>query len=104
MNSKISNVMNMNERDLEKLSKAEPITMLLKQKKSKKVRNHEDLLDNDPFKDEVSQPVAQREPAKRIKPRDPKTGRFVRINPEVPKPPKLKMAVRTRSTTSAYSK
>ena len=33
--------------------------MLLKQNKSKKVRNHEDLLDNDPFKNEVSQPVPQ---------------------------------------------
>ena len=74
----------MNERDLEKLSKSELIKMLLKQKKLKKVRNHENLLDNNPFKDEV----AQREPAKRIKPRDPKTGRFVRINPEVPKPSK----------------
>ena len=51
--------MNMNERDLKKLSKAELIKMLLKQKKSKKVRNHEDLLDNNPFKDEVSQPVPQ---------------------------------------------
>ena len=51
--------------------------MLLKQRKSKKVHNHEDLLDNDPFKDEVAKPVAQREPAKCIKPRDPKTGRFV---------------------------
>ena len=79
----------MNERDLEKLSKSELIKMLLKQKKSKKVHNHEDLLDNDPFKDEVAQRVAQREPAKRIKPRDPKTGRFVRINPEVPKQPAL---------------
>ena len=51
--------MNMNERDLEKLSKSELIKMLLKQKKSKKARNHEDLLDNNPFKDKV----AQREPA-----------------------------------------
>ena len=51
----------MNERDLEKLSKSELIKLLLKQKKSKKVHNHEDLLDNDPFKDEVAQ-----EPAKRI--------------------------------------
>ena len=42
--------------------------MLLKQKESKKVRNHEDLLNNDPFKDEV----AQREPAKCIKPLKPK--------------------------------
>ena len=49
--------MNMNKRDLKKLSKSELIKMLLKQKKSKKVCNHEDLLDNDPFKDEVSQPI-----------------------------------------------
>ena len=48
--------MSMNKRDLKKLSKSELIKMLLKQKKSKKVRNHEDLLDNDPFKDEVPQP------------------------------------------------
>ena len=74
----------MNERHLEKLSKSELIKMLLKQKKSNKVRNHEDLLDNDPFKDEVAQ-----EPAKRIKLRDPITGQFVKINPEVPKPPTL---------------
>ena len=61
----------MNKRDLKKLSKSELIKMLLKQKKSKKVRNHEDLLDNDPFKDEVSQPVSQpitlpQKPARRI--------------------------------------
>ena len=66
MNSKISNIMNMNERDPEKLSKAELIKMLLKQKKkkSKKVRNHEDLFDNDAFKDEVSQPVPPPPPIK----------------------------------------
>ena len=45
--------MGMNKGDLEKLSKSELIKLLLKQKKSKKVRNHEDLLDSDPFKDEV---------------------------------------------------
>ena len=59
--------------------------MLLKQKKSKKVRNHEDLFNNDPFKDEVT----QREPAKHIKLRDPIMGRFVKIDPEVPKQPTL---------------
>ena len=53
--------------DMEKkLSKGQLIKLLLKQKKSKKVRNHEDLLDNNPFKDEVAQ-----EPAKRIKPPKP---------------------------------
>ena len=40
--------------------------MLFKQKKSKKVSNHEDLLNNDPFKDEVAQ-----EPGKRIEPPKP---------------------------------
>ena len=58
--------MDMNERDLEKLSKSELIKLLLKQKKSMKVHNHEDLLDNDPFKNEVAQ-----EPAKHIKPPKP---------------------------------
>ena len=58
--------MDMNERGLEKLSKSELIKLLSKQKKSKKVRNHEDLLDNDPFRNEVAQ-----EPAKHIKPPKP---------------------------------
>ena len=56
----------MEKKDLKKLTKGQLIKLLLKQKKSKKVRNHEDLLDNDPFKDEVAQ-----EPAKRIKPPKP---------------------------------
>ena len=56
----------MEKKDLEKLTKEQLIKLLLKQKKSKKVRNHEDLLDNNPFKDEVAQ-----EPAKRIKPPKP---------------------------------
>ena len=53
-------------KDLKKLTKGQLIKLLLKQKKLKKVSNHEDLLDNDPFKDEVAQ-----EPAKRIKPPKP---------------------------------
>ena len=53
----------MEKEDLKKLSKRQLIRLLLKQKKSKKVSNHEDLLDNNPFKDEVAQ-----EPTKRIKP------------------------------------
>ena len=57
----------MNKRDLNKLSNSELIKMLLKQKKSKKVRNHEDLLDNDPFKDEVPQLITLlQKPARRI--------------------------------------
>ena len=58
----------MNKSDLMKLSKSQPIKLLLKQEKSKKVSNHEDLLDNDPFKDEVAQ---------RIKPTPPpRTGKW----------------------------
>ena len=51
--------MDMEKEYLKKLSKGQLIKLLLKQKKSKKVSNHEDLLDNEPFKDEVVQ-----EPAK----------------------------------------
>ena len=44
----------------------------------KKVSNHEDLLDNDPFKDEVAQ-----EPTKRIKPTPPpRTGKWESIKPK----------------------
>ena len=49
--------------------------MLLKQKESKKVSNHNDLLDNDPFKDEVAQ-----EPVKHIKP--PRTGKWESVTPK----------------------
>ena len=51
--------MDMEKKDLKRLTKGQLIKLLLKQKKSKKVSNHEDLLDNDPFKNEVAQ-----EPAK----------------------------------------
>ena len=51
--------MDMEKENLKKLSKGQLIRLLLKQKKSKMVSNHEDLLDNNPFKDEVAQ-----EPAK----------------------------------------
>ena len=88
----------MDERDLEKLSKSELIKMLLKQKKSKNVRNHGDLLDNDPFNHEV----VQQEPVKHIKPRDLKTGRFVRISLEVPKPPKQPTLPRLRDAKGRF--
>ena len=45
----------MEKKDLKKLTKGQLIKLLLKQKKSKKVSNHEDLLNNNPFKDEVAQ-------------------------------------------------
>ena len=64
----------MNKSDLKKLSKSQLIKMLLKQEKSKKVRNHENLLDNNPFKDEVAQ---------RIKPTPPpRTGKWENVKPK----------------------
>ena len=49
----------MEKTDLKKFTKGQLIKLILKLKKSKKVSNHEDLLNNNPFKDEVAQ-----EPAK----------------------------------------
>ena len=62
--------MDMEKEYLKKLSKGQLIKQLLKQKESKKVSNHEDLLDNNPFKDEVAQ-----EPAKPRTDRPPKPTR-----------------------------
>ena len=56
----------MERKDLKKLTKGQLIKLL-----SKKVSNHEDLLDNDPFKDEVAQ-----EPTK------PRTGKWESIKPK----------------------
>ena len=68
----------MEKKDLEKLTKEQLIKLLLKQKKSKKVSNHEDLLDNDPFKDQVAE-----EPAKCIKPPPPlRTGKWESVKPK----------------------
>ena len=46
--------MDMEKKYLKKLSKGQLIKLLLKQNKSKKVSNHEDLLNNNAFKDEVA--------------------------------------------------
>ena len=68
----------MEKKDLKKLTKGQLIKLLLKQKKSKKVSNHEDLLDSDPFKDKVAQ-----EPTKRIKPNPPpRTGKWESVKPK----------------------
>ena len=56
----------MEKKDLKKLTKGQLIKLL-----SKKVSNHKDLLDNDPFKDEVAQ-----EPTK------PRTGKWESIKPK----------------------
>ena len=59
----------MEKKSLKKLTKSQLIKLLLKE-----VSNHEDLLDNDPFKDEVAQ---------RIKPTPPpRTGKWESIKPK----------------------
>ena len=60
----------MEKKDLKKLTKGQLIKLLLK-----KVSNHEDLLDNDPFKDEVAQ-----EPTKPTPP--PRTGKWESVKPK----------------------
>ena len=63
----------MEKKDLKKLTKGQLIKLLLK-----KVSNHEDLLDNDLFKDEVAQ-----EPIKHIKPTPPqRTGKWESVKPK----------------------
>ena len=60
----------MEKRDLKKLTKGQLIKLLLK-----KASNHEDVLDNDPFKDEVAQ-----EPTKPTPP--PRTGKWESVKPK----------------------
>ena len=63
----------MEKKDLKKLAEGQLIKLLLK-----KVSNHVDLLDNDPFKDEVTQ-----DPTKRIKPTPPpRTGTWENVKPK----------------------
>ena len=63
----------MEKKDLKKLTEGQLIKLLLK-----KVSNHEDLLDNDSFKNKVAQ-----EPAKRIKPTTPpRTGKWESVKPK----------------------
>ena len=60
----------MGKKDLKKLTQGQLIKLLLK-----KVSNHEDLLDNDPFKDKVAQ-----EPTKPTPP--PRTGKWESVKPK----------------------
>ena len=60
----------MEKKDLKKLTKGQLIKVLLK-----KVSNHEDLLDNDPFKDEAAQ-----EPTNPTPP--PRTGKWESAKPK----------------------
>ena len=63
----------MEKKDLKKLTEGQLFKFLLK-----KFSNHEDLLDNDPFKDEVAE-----EPTKHIKPTPPpRTGKWESVKPK----------------------
>ena len=82
----------MEKEDLKKLSKGQLIKLLLKQKKIKEGSKHEDLLNNNPFKDEVAQ-----EPAKPRTDRPPKPIPQVEdhiINVPVPKIKELNKALK----------
>ena len=59
----------MEKKDLKKLTKGQLIKLLLK-----KVSNHEDLLDNDPFKNEVEQELTKPTPPLR-------TGKWESVKP-----------------------
>ena len=59
----------MEKKDLKKFTKGQLIKLLLK-----KVSNHEDLLDNDPFKDEVAQHIKPTPP--------PRTGKWENVKPK----------------------
>ena len=80
--------MDMEKKDLKKLTKGQLIKLLLKQKTSKKVSNHEDLLNNDPFKDEVAQEPSKPRPDRPLQMqnalRPPKPTR--KPQPQSPKP------------------
>ena len=109
MNSKICNIMNMNERDLEKLSKAELINLVEKlqnkaRKPIEKPSNLIEKLQNEARKPKIAivddgngQVVQPQKPTRHNPPRDPKTGRFVKIHPDSPKPPKQPTLPRLRN-------
>ena len=130
MNSKISNIMNMNKRDLERLSKAERTNLVEKlqnkaRKPTKKPSNLVETLQNKArkpkiaiVKDNNGKVPQPQKPTRSIPPRDPKTSQFIKIHLDRPKTSKathltkvkgckgtihLKTAVRTCSTTSVHS-
>ena len=90
MNSEISDFMNMNERHLEELNKAELISLVEKlQNKARKPK----IAIVDDGNGQVPQP---QKPTRHIPPRDPKTGCFLTIHPDRPKPPKQPALPRLR--------
>ena len=98
MNSEIFNVMDMNERDLEKLSKAEHIKMV--EKLQNKARKPKITI----VEDNNGKVKKTQEPTRHIRPRDHKTGRFMKIHPDRPKPPKQPALPRLRDAKRRSSR
>ena len=100
MNSEMSNVIDMNQRDLEKLSQAELVKMVEKmQKKAKKPKT---VMEDDDHK-QTSSPIAQpQKTPKHIPPRDAKTGRFIKIHPDRRRPPKEPALSRLRDAKGRF--
>ena len=81
----------MEKKDLKKLTKDQLIKLLLNKvvivddtkptrpKRRKKVSNHEDLLDNDPFKDEVTQHIKPPPPILQLEDKDVSSPKITRI-------------------------
>ena len=88
--------MNMNERNLERLSKAELVKMVEKlQNKARKPKIA--------IVDDGNGQVPQLQKLTRsIPPRDPKTGRFIKIHPDRPKPPKQPALPRLRDAKGRF--
>ena len=98
MNSEKFNVVDMNERDLEKLSKADLINLVEKlQNKARKPRIS--IVDNG-----NGQVPQLHKPTRSIPPRDPKTGRFVKIHQDRPKPSKQPSLPKLRDRGQFISK
>ena len=96
MKSEISNVIDMNKRDLKKLSKAELIKMVEKlQKEARKLKIA--IVDDD--NGQIPQPQKTH---KHISPRGPKAGRLVEIHPDRPKPPKQPALPRLRDAKGRF--
>ena len=106
------------ERNLEKLGKAELINLVEKlqnkaRKRIEKPSNLVEKLQNKARKPKIAildddneqgpPPIAQpQKPTRRIPPRDRKTGRFVKIHPDRPKPPKQPSLPRLRDEKGRF--
>ena len=103
------------ERNLEKLSKAELINLVEKlqneaRRPTEKPSSLVEKLQNKARKPKIAivdydnGQVPPQKPTRCIPPRDPKTGRFVKIHPDIPKPPKQPSLPRLRDQIGSSSR